>query len=466
MIAERIRRMSIRERLILLGMGPSLLIILLGAGVFAMYDYLSFRQRITQNFDALASFIALSTRAALRFDNADFAQKVLAGVQAQRQVNFAAIYHRDGTLFSVYPDTPQVIAAVRNMPKVEKARIQGSGVHIVKPMLLEETTIGYVYIHGGFQDYWRRLQVLLLGTGGAIILLTFGAYALASQMQRHISGPVNKLAETARKVSEEKNYAARVADQTMPELATFTTAFNEMLDKIEERTNEVESANKELEAFNYTVSHDLRGPLRIINSYSQILCKSHGEVLPPEGRLLLDKIQANVRRMGGLIDDLLAFSRVDAEQLVRRELDLDVLATQVFKDLEAGANGQQVVFSAHTGAKVVADESLMTQALHNLISNALKYSRNREVSEIELGSMQNNGKPVYYVRDNGVGFDMRFSTKLFGIFQRLHHSSEFEGTGVGLAIVQRIIARHGGKIWAEAEVDKGATFYFTIGGTG
>lgn len=463
MIRERIRQMSIRERLILLGMVPSVIIILVGASLFAIYDYLSFRQRVSQNFELVASFIASSTRVALPFDEVEFAQKVLSGLQAQRQVTAAAIYDREGKVFAFYPDSPHILTSIRRMPKIDNIQISSEGIQILKPIKLEETTIGHVYIEGNFLDYWRRLQVLLIGTGGGIILLTFGAYALASQMQRHISGPVNKLAETARKVWQEKNYSARVAGQSMPELASLTAAFNEMLEKIEERTTQVESANKELEAFNYTVSHDLRGPLRIINSYAQILSKSHGDSLPADGRQLLDKIQINIRRMGGLIDDLLAFSRVDAEQFVRREVDLDALANQVFKELEAGLNGQQVVFSAQTGARVLADESLLTQALQNLLSNALKYSRKRPVSQIELGTVQNDGKPIYYVRDNGVGFDMRFANKLFGIFQRLHHSSEFEGTGVGLAIVERIIARHGGKIWAEADVDKGATFYFTLG---
>ncbi|MGC1240638.1 MAG: PAS domain S-box protein [Chryseosolibacter sp.] len=230
--------------------------------------------------------------------------------------------------------------------------------------------------------------------------------------------------------------------------------------RISERTHALEAANKELESFSYSVSHDLRAPLRAIHGYSQMLSEDYQASLDQEGIRLLNAVKFNARRMGQLVDDLLAFSRLGKRTMSFSDVDLSMLVQEVLKDFPAEEEHAKV--TVHTMGTAYADASLLRQAFQNLISNAFKYSSKKEHPEIEIGSETINGVRAYYVRDNGAGFDMAYYQKLFGVFQRLHGQEEFEGTGVGLAIVQRIVHRHGGAIWAESRVDEGAAFYFTL----
>jgi PAS domain S-box-containing protein len=240
-------------------------------------------------------------------------------------------------------------------------------------------------------------------------------------------------------------------------------ALNEQLDKrVRDRTAELEAANRELESFSYSVSHDLRAPLRAINGFSNLLISDHAEKLSGEALMYLDKVKENANKMALLIDDLLTFSRLSRNPLKKRRVDLRGLVVQVIEELHAEAGGREIKWQIGDLAPCQADPALLKQVYSNLIGNALKYTRPRPAPVIEIGSRRLRGQTVYFVRDNGVGFDMKYAGNLFGVFQRLHSEAEFEGTGIGLAIVQRIVNRHGGKIWAEAGVDQGAAFYFTL----
>jgi len=237
--------------------------------------------------------------------------------------------------------------------------------------------------------------------------------------------------------------------------------------RVVERTAQWEASNKELEAFAYSVSHDLRAPLRAIDGFSRILQEEIGSSMTPEARHYTDVVRSNAVQMGNLIDDLLSFSRLNRQPLNRQLVDMRALVRQVFDGLEREHEGRRVEFVVGELPPCEADPALARQVVVNLLSNALKYSRLRERARIEVGaiapvSLSLPGTAVYYVRDNGAGFDMRYANKLFGVFQRLHRAEDYEGTGVGLALVQRIIMRHGGQVWAEAVVDQGATFYFTL----
>ena len=224
----------------------------------------------------------------------------------------------------------------------------------------------------------------------------------------------------------------------------------------------LESANKELEAFSYSVSHDLRAPLRAINGFSRILLEEHAPALPPEVQRYLRLVCDNAQRMGALVDDLLALSRLGRQPLAKRQVALGPLVNQCLEELTAGQTGRKIEIALGDLPPCQADPSLLKQVLLNLLGNALKYTRTREVARIEIRAELHDGEYLGFVRDNGVGFDRRYAPKLFGVFQRLHRAEEYEGTGVGLAIVQRIIRRHGGRVWAEGELEKGATFYFTL----
>jgi PAS domain S-box-containing protein len=242
-------------------------------------------------------------------------------------------------------------------------------------------------------------------------------------------------------------------------------AFNEKLEQmVFERTSQLESANKELESFSYSVSHDLRSPLRAIDGYSTIILNEFGEALTPTTQRYLTKIRDNVRQMNRLIEDLLEFSRASRQELHIIEVDPEVIAREAYGELRQEREGRDVEFITGPMPYCRADPMLLRLVYLNLLSNALKFTRTRTLARIELGSLPPPNNPVYFVKDNGVGFDMEYAHKIFGVFQRLHTDEQFEGTGVGLAIGQRIIQKHGGMIWVSAIPDQGTTFFFTLGG--
>jgi len=236
--------------------------------------------------------------------------------------------------------------------------------------------------------------------------------------------------------------------------------------RVAERTQELEAANRELEAFAYSVSHDLRAPLRAIDGFSRILLEEYASELPAEAQRYLNLARKNALQMGTLIDSLLAFSRLSRQPVAKRRIAPDALARQVIDDLRPEREGRRVDIFIGQMPACQGDPQLLRQVFTNLLSNSLKYTRERDIARIEVGASEPdpNGDSVFYVRDNGVGFDMRYADKLFGVFQRLHRDDEYPGTGVGLAIVQRIIQRHGGRVWAHAAVNEGATFYFVLSG--
>lgn len=232
--------------------------------------------------------------------------------------------------------------------------------------------------------------------------------------------------------------------------------------RVEERTKELEQANKELEAFSYSVSHDLSAPLRHINGFAQLLAQSEQAFSEP-GKRYLGLITNAARQMEQLIDDLLAFSRNSRAEMQQTKVDLQELLETILQDVEPETKGRNIIWKKNPLPSVQGDPSLLRQVFSNLILNAVKYTRTRDAAEIEIGCVDKiENETVIFVRDNGVGFDMKYVDKLFGVFQRLHSQDEFEGTGIGLANVRRIIARHGGRTWAEGRVNGGATFFVTL----
>lgn len=236
---------------------------------------------------------------------------------------------------------------------------------------------------------------------------------------------------------------------------------NELEERVKIRTRELYAANKELESFSYSVSHDLRAPLRAINGYSQMLIEDYKSKLDDEGTRLLDRVMFNAKRMGRLIDELLEFSRLGKKALNKTSIDLDLMVNEIIKEQFQSNKYSHNINIGKLGT-IIADEVTIQLVFQNLLLNAFKYSSKKEKPEIEIGVTQTDKGIAYFVKDNGAGFDMAYYDKLFGVFQRLHRQDEFEGTGVGLAIVQRIILRHGGQVWAESIVDEGSTFYFTL----
>lgn len=318
---------------------------------------------------------------------------------------------------------------------------------------------------GRFLRRMIMMGMILLGIGLAFALI----------VSRKITQPLRSLTQAASAIAGGE-YSRVVEARTRDELGALASAFNTMAvqvrdsqhkleQMVQERTAELEVANRELESFSYSVSHDLRSPLRAMAGFSRILREEYEPQLPTEAQRYLRLVQDNAQQMGQLIDDLLTFSRLGRQSLKRQPVDPGGLARVTLEELLDPKHRPRVQVIIGDLPMCQADPALLKQVFVNLFANAIKYTRQREVAVIEIGCHRGgeNEAPVYFVKDNGVGFDMQYVHKLFGVFQRLHRAEEYEGTGVGLATVQRIIHRHGGRIWADATVGQGATFYFTLG---
>jgi signal transduction histidine kinase len=320
----------------------------------------------------------------------------------------------------------------------------GAGVFVLLTVVINGTLI-YAELHGVYvPDPVRDLV-----SSWFMQMITFSA----------ITGMLyltNRLIRESFMRAHRENEERRAAEQHVLQLNL------ELEQRVLERTTELEAKNKELETFSYSVSHDLRAPLRTISSFARIVKDDFSGSMDPMGRGFLDKIIASGIKMNQLIDDLLDFSRINRKQLDKQEVDLHTLVQSVIESLTPETANRQIEWIVTELPIAQVDPILFPQVYANLIGNAVKYTRKRELVRIEVGSFSQNGETIYFVRDNGAGFDMRYADRLFGVFQRLHRDDEFEGTGIGLATVQRIIHGHGGRIWAEAEVNKGATFYFTL----
>lgn len=278
---------------------------------------------------------------------------------------------------------------------------------------------------------------------------------LNAELEQRVKKRTGELAETVAQLQEEIVERQRAEEEVKK--------LNEELEqRVRERTAQLLKANREMEAFAYSVSHDLKAPVRAINGFSRILMVEHVSQLDAEGLRLLEVIRGNTAFMARLIDDLLAFSRLGQHELKKVPVDLAAMSTAVNRQLRAAEPNQPVAVNIKGMPPAFGDAFLLRQVLTNLLANAFKFTKTRAEAVIEVGGEQVAGETVYYVKDNGIGFDMRYRDKLFGLFQRLHPVGEFEGTGVGLAIVKGILDRHGGRVWAEGQVNEGATFFFAL----
>lgn len=314
-------------------------------------------------------------------------------------------------------------------------------------------------------------EFLRIAVSSAVLLLLIGI-VLTWLISRSITKPLEKLAVAARGIAK-GDFSQTVELKRADELGVLSHAFNVMAKEVSDtqksletnvakRTAQLEQANKELEAFSYSVSHDLRAPLRAVSGYANILKEDHAASLNEDGKRIVGTIVTNARMMGQLIDDLISFSRISRKETNVEEVNMQQVVEQVIDELKVQRAEKNYRFVLHTLPACKTDPQLIKQVWINLVDNAMKYSSLENEPVIEIGATQTNGKVEYYVKDNGVGFDMQYSDKLFGVFQRLHRQDEFEGTGIGLALVKRVVERQNGSIRAEGNIGSGAVFAFSF----
>ena len=490
----RLRDWPIKQKLTAMLLVISGLVLLLTAAAFVTYQVVAYRQTTLKGLSTLGLIIAANSTASLAFANEADAREILSALRGEPHVVAAALYDKAGRLFSRYP-ADLATSALPPAPARDGYRFEGGYVIGVEPVAeVGQDRLGTLYLQSDMKAVSRALWLSAAIGAGVMGIALLAAYLFAGVLQGWVSEPILSLAQTATAISTRQDYSVRAPKFGQDELGALTDAFNQMLARIEEQARavqgyateleervaertrelehrnealrrnaaELEAANSELDAFAYSVSHDLRAPLRSIDGFSQVLLEDYAAQLDAAGRDSLQRVRAASQRMGVLIDDLLKLARVTRAEVRTEVVDLSGLARDIVSELQRAAPERQVDCTIAPGLTARGDARLLRVVLDNLLRNSWKYTAKQPQPRIEFGSLEENGGRTFLVRDNGAGFDMKYADKLFGVFQRLHSAEEFEGTGVGLATVRRIITRHGGRIWAEGAVAQGATFYFTL----
>ena len=491
---------SLRKKLVAVILLTTLVGLLVALLAFLVYELRTFRRTAIVDMDTQAALLGQLSAPALAFDDPRVAQDNLALLRLRPRVQAAAIYTARGARFASYV-RPGASTELPALPEADGMRIEGGQIQLFRRIVDKGEILGTIYLRADYELAARMLDYLLI-SAAALALAMAAAWLLSSRLQRLVTEPVLAITEVAREVVERKDYSRRARKLSDDEVGVLVDSFNGMLDEIEgrtaqleaanevlarevgeraraeqevlqlntaledrvrDRTAQLEAANHELEAFAFSVSHDLRAPLRAVNGFAQALIEDFPNDVPEGARRYLERIRAAALRMGQLIEDLLNLSRVSRGALERVNFDLGEVAQQVVDQLAQHEPGREVNVSIWPGMTVDADPRLVRALLENLIGNAWKFTSKTPHPSIGVGVMRDEGKEVFYVRDNGAGFSMDYANKLFAPFQRLHAADEFPGTGIGLATVQRIVLRHGGRIWADAKVGQGAAFYFTLG---
>ncbi len=481
---------SIGRQLRLLSIFGSGTALLAASLVLLFFQLHEVRNSLLRRLGTVADLIAFNSAAAVDFNDAEAATTMLGSLKTRPEILSAGITV-NGRLFAAYYHQGAKVRKGELLLATAGYRFTDQELTVFRPISSEGRRLGTLFIRSDLSEIaetWRRFAAV---TGAVAIPALLIAILISQLLQRAISRPILNLASLAAAVSSEKDYSIRApAMRSAAEIEQLVGTFNQMLSEIEgqqaeiedaratlerrvaDRTRELEvqgrelaAANKELESFSYSVSHDLRAPLRAIDGFSKALLSDYsGRTLDERGTHYLGRVRVGTLKMSRLIDDMLHLARVTRSTLERRDIDLTAVAEEVAAELTRRNPDRQVLCFVEPGLRASADPYLLSIVFENLLGNAWKFTGNREGARVDVGKLPED-EPVFFVRDNGAGFDMTYANKLFGAFQRLHPESDFEGTGIGLATVKRIVTRHGGRIWAEAAEGQGATFYFTLGGT-
>jgi signal transduction histidine kinase len=456
------------------------------------------KSSLVVRLETVADLIAFNIASAVDFNDTEAARAMLGSLKTRPAVVSAGIVE-NGRIFAAYSRQGATVPEKSDLRTTSAGhRFDEHELTVYRPIVSEGRPLGTLFIHLDLDEYdqtWRRFAVI---TGLVAVPALLIAILISQLPQRAIGRPILNLASLAATVSDRKDYSVRSPIvRSVAEVEQLIGTFNQMLTEIQgqhaeiedaratleqrvtDRTMELESrteqlevqgrelaaANRELESFSYSVSHDLRAPLRAIDAFSKAVLSDYGDrMLDQRGMHFLERVRAGTQKMSQHIDDMLHLAQVTRRNLVRSEVDVTAVAQEAAAELARRNPDRLVCCLIEPNLRASADSHLLTIVFENLLGNAWKFTGLREEARVEVGQTSIGGEPAFFVRDNGAGFDAAYAGKLFGAFQRLHHESEFEGTGIGLATVKRIITRHGGLISAEGVEGVGATFYFTLGG--
>jgi signal transduction histidine kinase len=458
--------------------------LLLACAGFFTYDQITFREGLVRTLSAQAQIIASNSVSAILFNDPTSASDTLSALKGSTHIASAGILSDDRRPFAEYlRESGNEILNVPPMrpDQIEAHWFQNTHVVLVRRIISEGKSVGFVYLRADLGEIDLRLRRYAIIAVSVLFASLLAALLVSSTFGKSVAQPIVQLAEISQKVSRDKDYSVRATPVVQgDELTILVDSFNAMLQEIQqrdlalqrardelelrvsERTRDLVSANRELQAFSYSVSHDLRGPLDSLIGFSYVLLKQHGAKLDAPARDLIEHIRTSGKRMADLVDDLLNLSRVTTTTMHTEKVDLAGIVRAIMEELCRVEPERNVQFIAPEKAEASGDPRLLRIAVDNLLRNAWKYTSQHDHARIEFGTTSTNGTPAFFIRDDGSGFDSKAVDRLFQPFQRLHSTAEFPGNGIGLATVKRIIQRHGGRVWAEGAVEKGATFYFTL----
>lgn len=442
-------------------------VLLVASIIFFIYEYYKFRQASKEKLTTIGNIISINSTAALAFYNAEEAKEILSALKSEPHIVAACLYDNNGNLFARYPDTLDSVAYAVN-PVFQGYRFKGQFLEGFEPVVEGNIQHGMLYLKSDLKEVNERLLMYGIISVIVVIISYILTFLLTRILQNGVSAPILQLAETAKIISEKKDYNVRAVKIGNDELGYLTDTFNKMLEQIQEQNMSLSEINKtleqqvkELEQFAYVSSHDLQEPLQTIANFVGLLSEKYAEKKDDDTIQYTSFIVSATAKMQVLIKHLLDFSRI-GRNLSFQKVDCNKLIKTIILELDSSVKEKNATINSSVLPEVIADPIEIKRLFQNLISNAIKFHK-KDVDPVVIISVEEKENEfIFSIKDNGIGFDEKYKDKIFIIFQRLHNENEYPGTGIGLATCKKIVTLHKGRIWVKSKVNEGTTFYFSL----
>lgn len=465
----------LKTKLVFLTLSISTLGILLVCTSLIVVENRTYEEQLESELMVISGILAEQSAAALLFEDSQQLATIISSLRKIETIEQVCVYNTAGDVMAELNSATS--ATCPNLATPPEVGFVGDYYRLLEPVTLDGDTVGQLYLMSRLEVLREHIRTFILMAFTIGLTIQVALVWVAFRLQRLVSEPISELSSAAEQIAVNHDYSIRVPVYGKDELGRLGNAFNEMIGTIEhqnrkilasrdelertvaDRTSELSLANRELEAFSFSVSHDLRQPLRAIEGFGQALEEDCRDQLNDTGLDYLSRIRAATVRMGGLIDGLLVLSRVSRQAMEIQKHNLSAILEEIVEELRATSDDRPTEVTIQPGIEVVGDGRMLRIAFQNLLANAWKYSSKADIRKIDVSACESRGSITVAIRDNGVGFDMKYVDKLFVAFNRLHTPAEFSGTGLGLATVDRVVRRHFGEVYAESSVDNGACFY-------